>query len=320
MPLKHAKVSGKPAASDTSLVDGPAWDADHSLVDQLNVPPMSADPAVPSTGVHLYAREIAPGHTVLKNMRPSGVDSPLQDALIFNRLAMWRGSNNAVVNVGAGNLTFAGTASAVTPASGSAKAQVQRVQYATAATAAALTTAIASNAGLCPVFRGGVIGEGGFRFVNRFALNALVSGNRFFWGLAAQTSVATNVDPVTVAAPARIGLACNANTGNMQLVRSDGTTAAAIDLGINFPVDTTSLYELLLFVRPHNGTTAGDISYRVRRYTTNSNAAAFETTGTLTTNVPGATTLLHPWGFMTNNATAAACSYHFVMAGIESDF
>lgn len=286
----------------------------------LALPAATGEPPAPTGGVDLYAREILPGHIALKVKRPSGIDTPLQDALAFNGLAMYRGSNNAIVAVGASALTMTGTATAVTPASGSAKAAVRRVQYASGATAGNLTSYVAPNAGSIPVFRGGQNGEGGFRVVQRMALNALQSGNRGFWGLAASTTAFTNVDPLTTAAPARIGLAINANTGNMRLVQSSGSTVSATDLGSNFPVDTTSLYELVLFARPHNGTSAGDIGYRVRRYTTSSADPAFETTGTLTTNVPAATTLLHPWGGMTNNATAAAVSYHFVSLAIESDW
>lgn len=320
MPLRHAFTSSAPEGSDATKVRTSNWNADHSLVDDLDFPARATEPGAPSTGVRVYAREIVPGFTPLKTRRPSGVDCILQDHLITNRVAYWRGSNNAVVNVGAANLTFAGTAAAVTPASGSAKNQTQRVSYATTATAGNLTTAIVPNAGACPVLRGNVNGEGGFQFVLRFAFQTLVAGNRFFWGLAAQTTVATNVDPLTTVAPARVGLATASDTGNLRLVHSDGTNITAIDLGANFPVNTTDLYELFLFCRPHNGTAAGNIGYRVRRYTTTMHDPAFEATGTISTNQPGATTLLHPWGYMTNNATAAICGYHFVMAGIQSDF
>lgn len=285
------------------------------------IPAASAEPSTPGSGQLLaYVREIIPGHMALKTLRPSGVDSPVQDGLAWNTLKKWQGNGTAMVAMGAAIMTVSTAGTAVTPASGSAKSMLERIQYATNTTAGNLNTGISPNDGNAYLFRGAVNGEGGGKFVIRCALNALNTGTRWFAGIAATRTAATNVDPLTVAAPARIGLAINANTGNMQLVRSDGTTAAAIDLGANFPVDTTSLYELALFVRPHNGTSAGDWGYRVRRYTTNSNAPAFETTGTLTTNVPAATTLLHPWWFITNNAQAAAVSWHFGSMTIEKDW
>lgn len=294
-------------------------DPDGTLV----LPAASAEPATPLAGsVALYARTIAPEYTVLKVKRPSGVDTPLQDSLSFNRLIKFSANGTAMVATGAAVLTASAAGTAVTPASGSAKAAVQRIQYASAATAGAIHTLISPSDSNAYVLRGGVAGEGGFRFVTRMALNALAAGNRGFWGVAATRTAATGagVDPLTTAASARVGLAINANTGNMQLSRSDGTTAAAIDLGANFPVDTTSLYELLLVCRPHNGTSAGNISYRVRRYTTAQDNPAFETTGTLSTNIPAATTLLHPWVFFSNNATAAAVSWHFNSMTVEADW
>lgn len=285
------------------------------------LPAATAEPSTPAAGLMaLYAREVVPGWTGLKVKRPSGVDSLVQDDISFNGLRKWVGNGTVMVPIGAAVLTVSAAGTAVTPASGTAASQVPRILYATAATAAALHTVISPSDSNAHVLRGNVQGQGGFRYVQRFNLAALQAGQRGFWGLAASRTAATNVDPLTVAAPARVGLAHNANTGNWSLVRSDGTTAAAIDLGANFPIDITSLMELVLFCRPHNGTTAGDITYRVRRYTTNADAPAFEATGTLSSNIPAATTLMHPWWFLTNNATAAVASWHFNTASIQSDW
>lgn len=279
----------------------------------------SAEPAVPTGGVTVYAKELLPGHSVMKTLRPSGVDSPMQDDIAFNNITKQQGGGTVMVAMNAAVLTASAVGTAVVIASGSAKASISRTQYATAATAGALHTLIGIAAGNHAVLRGNVNGEGGFRKVFRFGLNAMVAGNRGFWGIAASTTAATNVDPLTVAAPARIGMGMNLNTGNWFVCGSDGTTAWSTDLGANFPLDTTSLTELVLFCRPHNGTTAGDISYRVRRYTTNFNAPAFEVTGTRSTNLPAATTLLYPWIFLTNNATATACSWQLGHIARQSD-
>ena len=320
MALKHS-VTATGTNDGTKQVSVDAWNADHVVgAGGVVFEPEASEPAAPTTGVVVYAREHVPGNTVLKVKRPSGVDSSLQDALAFNGFRKWQANGTVMVGIGAAVLTVSAAGTAVTPASGSAKTAVQRIQYATAATAGALHTIISPSDSNAHMLRGNVNGEGGFRVTIRFALNAMQSGNRGFWGIAASRTAATNVDPLTVAAPARVGIGFNANTGNWQLIRSDGTTAAATDLGASFPLDTTSLMELVIFCRPHNGTAAGDISYRVRRYTTAQNSAAAEATGTLTANIPAATTLLHPWWFITNNATAAACSWHFNGATVESDW
>lgn len=288
----------------------------------LTLPTASAEPASPSAGnVYLYSREIIPGNTVLKIKRPSGIDSPIQDSLIFNRTSIWRASAAAITAMGAGALTTVGTLSAGTNASGSAKSQGQKIVNTSAGTAGALASAYANNVNLAPMFRGNVAGEGGFRVCLRFSLQTLQSGNRGFFGLADVVTAPTNVDFTTNTTPGKIGLAFNANTGNWRLINNiTGTAPTTLDLGANFPLDTASLMELCLFCRPHNGTSAGNIGYRIRRYTTSSADPAFETSGTLSTNIPAATTLLHVWNTMTNNATAAAVAWTFHQLGIDGDW
>lgn len=286
------------------------------------LPAAAVEPGIPpAQAMYLYARELLPGHTAIKVRRPSGIDTPLQDAVSFNRLAKCMGSNNAVSAFGAANLTFAGTAAAVTPASGSCKSQTQRARYSSAATAGANTTHITPNAGAWPMFRGGVAGEGGFKYVLRFALQALQTGNRFFAGIAASTAAAAGagIDLSTTAAPARIGVGFIASTGNWFLNVSNGTNITWSDLGANFPLNTNDMLELVLFARPFL-VAAGDVSYRFRRYTTGSDVHAQEVSGTLNTNLPAATTNLYPWGFFSNNATAAAVSWEFVSAALETDW
>ena len=319
MTLKHS-VTATGTNDGAKQVSVDAWNADHVVgPGGIVFAPESAEPSPPASGVTVYSREIVPGHTVLKTVRPSGVDSPLQDAQAFNRYMKWQANNTVMVAQGAAVLTVSAAGTAVVPASGSAKSQITRIQYASAATAGALHTVISPNAGNAHMLRGNVTGEGGFRFVLRFALNTLVAGGRGFWGIAASTTAATNIDPLTTAAPARVGIGYNANTGNWFVCYSDGTTAASVDLGATMALNTTDVIELVLFCRPHNGTAAGNISYRVRRYT-NPNTPAAEVSGTLSTNIPAAATLLHPWFFVTNNATAAATNWHFGSAALESDW
>ena len=96
---------------------------------------VSGEPSTPpASSLLVYAQNITSSWTALKNKRPSGVDSPLQDAIMFNRAQVWKPSNNTSVAIGAGALTFAGTATAVTISSGSAKSNMPRTQRASAAT------------------------------------------------------------------------------------------------------------------------------------------------------------------------------------------
>lgn len=281
----------------------------------------TAEPGTPATSrAYLYFWELVTGMVLPKFKGPSGVDFPLQEHLAFNRFVKISSAGAALNAMGGSAPTTTGsTITAVTPASGSCKAATQRSQLASGATAGNVAP-LAFTAGQLPVMRGGVAGEGGFAFAIRWALNQQQASNRGFWGLSDAVAVGTNIDPLASTTNGKVGLGMNSNTGNWQLIRNVAAAApTVVDLGANFPIDTTSMMELLLFARPFVGT-AGDIQYRVRRYTTNSDSAAFENKGTLTTNLPAATTLLQPWCWHTNNATAAAVQWHLAWLAVGSDW
>lgn len=277
-------------------------------------------PDPPSGNLYIYAKNVLPEFTAFKVKRPSGVDTPLQDALMFNRVIKFQASNNTLAPTGSnGNLTIIGTGAAVVFSSGSAKTAIQRLTVTSAATAGALAGYHVNNTQWSPMFRGGVNGEGGFRFHIKFSLQTLVANNRGYFGIVDTTAAPTNVDPTTNATPGKIGLAFNANTGNLRLVHNvSGTAPTVIDLGANFPINTTDLIDLTLACRPFS-TTAGAIGYRVRRFTTSSATPAAEVTGTISTNIPASTSLLHPVMWMTNNATAAAVAFQLSSFTTESD-
>jgi hypothetical protein len=291
-------------------------------VGAMLLPTVSAEPGAPPSGNYLYARQIVPGQTVLKTKRPSGVDSPLQDAISFNRLVKYQGGPATIVAIGAGALTAATAGTAITPAAGTnIRNALPRTQYATAATANAINSLYANAANIgALMLRGSINGEGGFRLVMRFSLSATQANNRFFAGLRDVTTAPANIDPFTNTTPGVIGIAANTATdANWRVVHTlTGATPTNIALGANFPVNNTDLIELVLFCRPHNGTSAGDIGYRVRRYTT-SGEPAFESTGTISTNLPAGTTLLHP-GLWMVNVTNAVASFQVNSISIESDF
>lgn len=301
--------------------------AQFNNVGAMFMPSVSAEPVLPVSGIYLYAKTLLPGQTTMKIRRPSGVDSPIQDAVAFNRLVKWQGSGAALSPMGVNTLTLVGTPAAVGTAqglaSGSVKNQSQRVQLPTSATTAgALSTAWAGN-GVAPVLRGNVAGEGGFRVTIRFALHVLGTNNLGFWGLSDQNAAPTVAGLLTQTStsPGRVGLHLNQATGTWQIVNNiTGTAPTVTNLGANFPTNITDLIELVLFCPPHNGTTAGSISYRVRRYTTSASDQAFEATGTLATNIPAATTILGAVMSMTNNATSGTVTQHISSLTIESDF
>lgn len=286
-------------------------------------PQATAEPPTPASGNYLYAKEIIPGQTSLKTKRPSGVDSPIQDAIAFNRFIKYVGGGTVITAIGGGVLTAATAGTTVTGLSsgGNIRNALPRTQYATAATANSINALYQNNANSIGMnlLRGSINGEGGFRVVIRFGLGATSASNRVFVGLRDVVTVPTNVDPFTSSTPGAIGLVANsATSANYRIAHNvSGTAPTTIDLGANFPVNNTDLYELALFCRPFTST-AGNIGYRVRRYT-NTGDPAFEASGTISTNIPTGTTFLYPGIWMVNVA-ASAVNFQVNSITVESDF
>lgn len=290
-------------------------------VGAMRIPLASAEPPTPASGNYLYTRTIA-DQTVMKYKRPSGVDSPIQDAIAFNRFIKYQGAPATITAIGGGALTAATAGTSVTPAAGTTiRNALPRTQYATAATANSINALYANNATTVGVnvLRGSISGEGGFRLVMRFGLGTTSASNRFFGGLRDVITVPVNVDPFTSTTPGGIGIVANAATSaNWRIAHNvSGTAPTTVDLGANFPVNNSDLLELVLFCRPYT-TSAGNIGYRVRRFTT-SGDAAFESSGTLSTNLPAATTFLYPGMWMVNvNNTAVNWQVNSIT--LEADF
>lgn len=271
-----------------------------------------AEPTVPTAGnLKIYARDIA-GKILPKFVGPSGVDTPFQANLGFNRIAWVTPSGGAALTtcvsaMGSAFTNLVGCSNPV-PTSANQLTSTRRTQF----TTTVLAGSVASHRQqTLQVWRGNAAGLGGFFYTMRFGTETLAAGNRAFIGLADTIAAPTNVDPTTSATIGKVGLAINASTGNWKLVTNTAASVpTATDLGANFTVNTTSLYELVLFSAP-NGTTIG---YRVTNISTGS-----QTSGTLAANMPANTSFLAPQVWITNNATTAAASISLGGWYLESD-
>lgn len=146
-------------------------------------------------------------------------------------------------------------------------------------------------------WRGNAAGLGGFTFKCQFGTETLNAGTRVFVGLT-DTAITTNINTVTSTTPGRVGMAINTNTGDWNLIHNvTGTAPTSIALGANFPVNNSSVYELVLYAPPDSTT----IFYRVTSFTSGN-----VTAGSFTANIPSTTTFLMPQAYITNNATATA--------------
>lgn len=300
------------AGTEVAVAVGTGWDIGVDIQSGGLQLAAQNDPATPAAGnLRIYAKDIA-GRVMPKWIGPAGVDTPMQASLGFNRVSMVvpAGGSTLTTFVGGFGTTFTntGTAANPTPASTNMLTSVRRATFSSGTTAG---TVASHRQSVLQVWRGNAAGRGGFFYTIRFGTSALVAGNRAFVGLSDVVSAPTNVDPTTSTTPGKIGVAVNANTGNWKLVNNvTGTAPAVLDLGSTMPLNTTDLYELVLY-SPPNGSSIG---YRLKNITTNN-----QVTGSLTTNIPTNTTFLAPQFWITNNATAAAAVLDFSGWYLESD-
>lgn len=274
----------------------------------LQLAELSAAPAAPATGLAVYGRSRA-GATWLDVMRPSGRDFPLQPHFGVNRLATWSPFTGNAVVVSGMPRTAVGTVSTPTIASTNLSTSMRRWRVTSAATAAAVADE-RSAATLC--WRGNAAGLGGFTYINRASLVTVQADSTAFFGLLASTAaLSTTATISTLVNCVGIGFTRPTDT-NMNLIYNDGTGAPSqIDLGANFPIDTTSVYTLIIY-SPPNGSS---IFARVVNETTG-NAVEYE----LTTDIPAATTFLSVRNYMNNGATAAAVAYDCSGVYLETDY
>jgi hypothetical protein len=268
----------------------------------------------PADTVRLFRREIA-GRQFPAFMGPSGLDSALQPLLARNKVGYWCPPGNA--NTVPGVLGFTAptitgfTATARNVATTNLFTRMRRLGYVSAATAAAVGQwRFASG----QFTTGGASGLGGFTYVIRFGISdaALVSGARMFMGLRA-SATPTNVEPSTLTNC--IGIGHGAADTTMRLYYGGSAAQTPIDLGADFPVSTnTDPFDLSLFSPPNSA----EIRWQVTNLRTGVTATGTVSGGAAV--IPQETTLICPWGYRTNNATAAAVALDVMSAYIETDF
>lgn len=299
--------------SDTGLKVGTGWDIGVDIQSGGMQLAVTNDPATPAVGnLRIYAKDIA-GRVMPKWIGPSGLDTPFQAGLGFNRVSMIMptGGIATATFVGGFGSAFTNVATSYanpTPATTNLLTSTRRATFTSATTAGAV---VSHRQSVQQVTRGNAAGIGGFFYTIRFGMSTLAAGNRAFVGLSDSIAAPTNVDPTTSATIGKIGVAINANTGNWKFVNN---TAAAVptvtDLGVDLVVSNTAIYELAMFSAP-NGSSIG---YRLKNL-----ATGLSTSGSVSTNLPANTTFLAPQFWMTNNATAAAIVMDFGGWYLESD-
>lgn len=302
------------AGSGTGMYIGTGWDLGIDIQSGGIQLSDQADPATPAAGnLRIYAKDIA-GRIMPKFVGPSGVDTPIQASLGFNRVSMITpaGGTSGTTFIGGFGSTFTNVATAYANTALSSTSLLNSTRRATFTGTTTAGSIVSHRQSTLQVWRGNNAGMGGFFYTIRFATTALQAGNRAFVGLSSSTAAPTNIDPLTYGTSiSRIGVAINANTGNWYFVTNNaGTAPTTTDLGGTMPVNATDLYELVLF-SPPNGSSVG---YRLKNISTGDVVS-----GSAASNLPASTTFLAPQFWMTNNATALAQAISFGGWYLESD-
>jgi hypothetical protein len=310
--LKLEGPTSPGSGTETAMYIGTGWDIGIDVQSGGLQLAAQSDPAAPASGnLRIYAKDIA-GRILPKWIGPSGVDTPFQANLGFNRIAFSEANGTANCSTGATGFgstsTGSGTCTAPVPASTNLKTSTRRLTFSTGTTAG---TVAYQKQNVLQNWRGNAAGLGGFFFTTRFGINTLVAGNRAFVGMADSIVAPTNVDPTTNTTPGKIGMAINANTGNWNFVNNiTGTAPTVTNLGASFPVNTTDLFELIMYCSQN----CSSIGWRVTDLSTGA-----QTSGSVSSNMPASTTFLAPLFWITNNATAAAAILDFGGWYMESD-
>lgn len=275
----------------------------------LQMAAVSTEPAAPATGsMKIYAKDIA-GRMVLKTVGPSGLDTPYQPALFANNIAMLLPNTTTTVTAWGMPNTAVGTISTPAITSTNLLTSMRRITVTSASTA---NSASELRAAAPLIWRGNAAGLGGFFYAARFSVGSTTTNQRLFSGLTATTgATATTIAPSAIVN--MVGIGWDSADANLQIMSNDGTgTATKVDLGANYPTNsTTAVYELVLFAAA-NGSTIG---YRVQRLDTNQ-----VTSGIISTDLPTNTSLLTHHQYMNNGGTAAAVILNVNRVYIESDY
>jgi hypothetical protein len=268
-----------------------------------------ADPAAPTGSLAVYAKNIG-GRVLPKWIGPSGVDVPFQPNIAFNNLSYIVPGGGATIDTFGCTVTTVGTVTNPALSSTNLKTQTRRFALTSGTTAGNSGSVRVSN---LECWRGNAAGLGGFYVTTRFGFSgSLQTGMRSFVGLMDTTGSLALINPITDTTLAKVGIAITASNNNWHIINNTaGTTPTAASLGAGFPADTTTLYELILHCRPSGSA----IDYRVTNL-----SSSLQASGSLTTNLPAATTFLGRYGWVTNNATAAAVALEISKLTLETDY
>jgi len=283
----------------------------------INLISRSTTPTTPESGnLTIFGRSVG-GRMMAAQVGPSGLDTSLQPHVGRNAMAMWEPSSNATAttNARATALTATGTATTANIATTNLHTMMKRVDFLVTAASTSAIAGFRYGTGQWSI-GGGSAKLGGFHFICRWgpATGVSTSTNRCFVGMTSSTLAATDVEPSSLTN--RVGMGWDAADANIQILHNDASgTCTKTSLGASFPVPTADrahVYELAMFSPP--GTTQR-VDWQVTDLVTDAVA-----TGSISTDVPTATTLLVPRGDMSVGGTSSVIGIALMGLYIETDY
>lgn len=279
----------------------------------------SADPSPPAADkMLLYAKSIA-GRMMTRQMGPSGLSTFLQPLLARNKIGYWCPPGNATTVPGVLGFTAFTAVTAATARNIAATnffTRMRRLGYPSAAGAGSLAGA---RVAVAQITLGDGSGLGGFYKIIRWGISdaSFTSACRTFIGISSATGAPSNVEPSTLTNV--IGMGHGASDTTMRIYYGGSAAQTPIDLGSDFPADTSTVdaYELALFSSADDNT---QVIYEVTRLNTGHVATGVLTNTTPGTTLPASSTLLtYSQNWRSNNANAVAVAFDIMSDYIETD-
>lgn len=268
------------------------------------------DPTIGSAGlVRLYAVSMA-GRIMLRMLGPSGLSTSLQPAIYGNGMYIVAPGTSTVMNVlGGPPITVVGTMTHPVLAGGGLRISTSRASVLSAATANSIAEV---RGAFGRIYGGDLPGLGGYTVRIRFAFPSATALQRGFAGVTYSLS-ATLATSTVGALINMIGVGFESADTNLIMFNNDAVgTATRTDLGANFPINPSAVYDLSLFSAANSGV----VGWEVDRLDTSVPAA----TGTITsTDMPSPGTFLAPHVWINNGGTAAAVQLELMRIYLESD-
>lgn len=281
--------------------------------------PSMEEPVTPDeNNMRLYTSNIA-GRLFPKFMGPSGLSTSVQPLLARNKIGYWCPSGNVVTAPGILGYTPHTITGAVTLRNVSVTNTFSRMRRLGFVSVATVNGAAGPRVAIAQISLSDGFGNGGFFKVCRWGISdvTLVTTAKTFVGVSATATALPNTEPATYLNS--IGMGHGTTDTNMFIYYGGTVAQPPIDLGPNFPCDTsnTDVYELALFAPPNNT----GIHWQVTRLNTGHVASGFIPATSINVTLPSDKTLLTYHNMIRYNGTTALAVGLDVMSDyIETDY